>query len=188
MSYQVDDVLKAMIGEVSQVLKSNDDVNKAMIRHWCEALEDNNPLYTDEGYSKKSEYGSIIMPPAMVQSHCLPVMWPKKQTPPDPLAKAMKICTEAGYSAIVGISISYEFYRPLYPGDQIRYRIKLANASSEKTTKLGQGYFVTSEYSYTNQNGEAISTQFLTVLAYKPSDRNLHNEEVVHGMGNKVLG
>jgi uncharacterized protein len=29
------------------VREGQDAVNEAMIRHWCEALEDRNPIYTD---------------------------------------------------------------------------------------------------------------------------------------------
>ena len=28
------------------------EVNEYLIRHWCETLEDGNPLYLDDGYAK----------------------------------------------------------------------------------------------------------------------------------------
>ena len=35
--------LQAMVGQESELQVCKDDVNKAMIRHWCEAMEDGNP-------------------------------------------------------------------------------------------------------------------------------------------------
>lgn len=169
MSKELYDILQSMVDEESELRMGNDQVNKAMIRHWCESLEYSNPLYTDEAYARDSEYGGIIMPPTMVQAYCVPIMWPKKETPSQPFDKAMHLCAQYSYSAIVGISMDYEFLGPLHPGDDILYKIRFVSVSPEKTTKLGQGYFVTCKYSFSNQNGTPICNQYFTVLAYKPS-------------------
>jgi len=161
--------LQALVGEEAGPFSANDEVNKAMVRHWCEAMEDSNPLYTDEGYAKKSKYGGIMAPPQMVQAFCLPPLWPKGETPPDPLAKAVRKLDEVGYAGVVATTTSQEYFRPMRLGDRIYYRVKLASVSPEKTTRLGKGYFLTSEYIYTNQKGEAVCTQSFTVLKYVPA-------------------
>lgn len=38
--------LQAMVGEEAGPFEAVDEVNRAMIRHWCEAMEDENPLYS----------------------------------------------------------------------------------------------------------------------------------------------
>ena len=46
--------IQALFGKESPPETGVDGVSKEMIRHWCEAMEDGNPLYTDEGYAKKA--------------------------------------------------------------------------------------------------------------------------------------
>ncbi len=43
-----------------------DAVNLPMIRRWCEAMGERNPLYLDEGFAQTTEYGGIVAPPAML--------------------------------------------------------------------------------------------------------------------------
>ncbi len=54
--------VKALIGMEGPPVTGPDEVSKQMIRHWCEAVEDANPLYSDEGYVGKSKYCGIILP------------------------------------------------------------------------------------------------------------------------------
>jgi len=168
MSQGVYEKLQAMVGEETGPFEAADEVNKAMIRHWCEAMEDANPLYTDEGYAKKSKYGGIIAPPQMVQAYCIPPLWPKKVSP-DPQAKAVRMMDEAGYAGVVATTTSQEYFKPMRPGDRLSYKIKLVNVSPEKTTRLGTGHFLTSEYTYSNQKGEVVCVQSFTILKFKPA-------------------
>jgi acyl dehydratase len=167
MSQVYDEVL-AMVGQEAEPRQGPDEVNGAMIRHWCEAMEDGNPLYSDEEYAKQSEYGGIIAPPQMVMSYCMAPIWPESKEEPDPFGKAVKIMKDAGYFGIVATTTSYEFFKPMLLGDRISIKKKLANISPEKKTRLGTGHFLTAEYIYTNQKGEPICVQSFTVLTFKP--------------------
>jgi len=168
MSRDVYAELLAMVGEQAGPFESEDEVNRAMIRHWCEAMEDANPLYTDEDYARTSEYGGVIAPPPMVQAYCLAPLWPRKETG-DPLAKATGLMDEAGYHGVVATGTSQEYIRPLRPGDRVSYTIRLAGVSPEKNTRVGRGHFITAEYSYSNQHGELVCVQPFTVLKFKPA-------------------
>lgn len=168
MSTELYALLKAMEGKESEPKAGNDRVNEAMIRHWCEAMQDANPAYTDESFARTGPYGGVIAPPTMVQAYCTPILWPKVETAPDPIFEAVQMCVEAGYSASLGISIGYEFLHPLRPGDQVVYTIKFLSVSPQKTTRAGTGYFLTSQYSYRNQSGTPVCEQQLVVLQYKP--------------------
>lgn len=160
--------LQAMVGEVAGPFKSSDEVNRAMIRHWCEAMEDGNPLYQDEKYAKSSEYGGIIAPPQMAQVFCMPPLWPKREMT-DPQAKAVQMMDEAGYFGVVATTTSQEYFRPLRLGDRLSYTIKLSNVSPGKKTRLGTGHFITSEYTYKNQDGDVVCIQPFTILKFKPA-------------------
>ncbi len=160
--------LSAMVGEESAPKRGVDPVNQAMIRHWCEAMQDGNPLYTDEKIAKANGYASIIAPPQMVQAYSMSPQWPKSEEEPDPLGKAVKMMKDAGYYGIVATTTSQEYFEPMYPGDLIFQKVKLANVSPEKKTRLGKGHFVTAEQTYSNQNDELICIQSFTVLIFKP--------------------
>ena len=160
--------LQAMVGQESELQLCKDEVNKAMIRHWCEAMEDGNPVYTDEEVAKQSKYGGIIAPPQMVQAFSTPPLWPKKEREPDPFAKAVRMMADAGYFGIVATTTTQEYFVPMRPGDHLRFKVKLAAVSPEKTTRIGTGHFVTAEYTYVNQKDEVVCVQSFTVLTFKP--------------------
>ena len=56
------------IGKLTPPRVPLDEVSESDIRHWCEVMQDANPLYSDTEYARNSEYGGMIAPPAMVQS------------------------------------------------------------------------------------------------------------------------
>lgn len=167
MSQDIYEKLKAMVGEEAGPFEATDEVNRAMIRHWCEAMEDGNPLYSDEEYAKKSKYGGIIAPPQMAQVFCMAPLWPKKELT-DPQANAVRMMDEAGYFGVVATTTSQEYFRPLRLGDRLTYTLRLASVSPEKKTRVGIGHFITSEYTYRNQDGEVVCIQPFTVLKFKP--------------------
>jgi acyl dehydratase len=164
--------LQAMVGEEAGPFDSNDEINKAMIRHWCEAMEDGNPLYTDEEYAKTTEFGGIIAPPQMPQAYCVPPLWPIEDLPPHPMAKAVGLAREAGYFGIVATSTSQEYFGPMRLGDKLNYKIKLTEVSPEKTTRMGTGFFITNEYFYFNQKGELICRQPFIIFQFKPASKS----------------
>ncbi len=162
--------VQSLIGKESSPKPGPDKVDKATIRHWCETMEDENPLYTDEEIAEKSEYKGIIAPPQMVQSYCMSPIWPIAETvEKDSFATAVDIMQDAGYFGIVATTTRYKFHEPMRPGDRIYQKVKLATVSPEKKTRLGTGYFLTAEQAYTNQNDDLICVQSFTVLTFKPA-------------------
>ena len=60
--------LRAGIGRNGPVFVARDPVNPAMIRHWCDAMEDDNPFYTDPEAAARSLHGGLVAPPAMLMA------------------------------------------------------------------------------------------------------------------------
>ena len=61
--------LKAFEGrEVGEPFVARDPVNQPMIRHWCDAMDDANPVYTDPELAAQSVHGGIVAPPTMLQA------------------------------------------------------------------------------------------------------------------------
>lgn len=169
MSSEIYEDILAMIGQESGKIEAEDEVNEAMIRHWCEAMEDANPLYTEPEYARTTKYGGIVAPPQMVQAYSSQRLWPKLDSHSNPLAEAVEKLDKAGYFGVVATSTSQEYFAIMRPGDHISYNVRLNSVSSEKATRLGRGYFITANYSYTNQTDTLVCRQLFTILKFKPT-------------------
>ena len=175
MCPNVYDELKAMMKREPFEEVATDKVCKQMIRHWCEAMEDANPMYTDEEYAGKSKYGSITAPPAMAPAWIMPPLWPRKDEWMVGVYKSVvDTCAMGGFDQIVETDNDMEFFRSLLPGDREHATARVYDFTPEKKTALGNGHFVTIEFNYTNQKGELICTQRVTSFVYKPGG----NDEV----------
>ena len=69
-SSELDQKLQAMVAAARPVVgpPARDPVNQPMIRHWCDAVSDMNPVYTDEEAAAASLHGGIVAPPTMLQA------------------------------------------------------------------------------------------------------------------------
>lgn len=150
-------------------LVSPDEVNAAMIRHWCEVLQDHNPIYTDPEAAAASSHGGLVAPPTMLQ------VWPMrglhtKGGPGSPPQALIGLLAEAGYPSIVATDCEQEYARYLRPGDRVTATTTVETVSEEKHTGLGDGFFVTCRCEYTDQAGEAVGTQRFRMLMYRPKE------------------
>ena len=68
---------------------------------------------------------------------------------------------------IAVVQADCRFYLPLRPGDTLRSELRLADCSRRKKTRLGEGYFVTTERLFRNQRDELVRTQAFTVFHYR---------------------
>ncbi|MFC2059424.1 MaoC family dehydratase N-terminal domain-containing protein [Chloroflexota bacterium] len=182
MTQDMYEELQMLIGQEGPLITGPDLVCKAMIRHWCEAMEDANPLYADEQYATRSKYGSIISPPMMIQSWSMAPLWPdgqelqfrhpekvsKTEGSPNPAWKANRILANAGYIGTVVTDNTFEFFGQLFPGDKAIVSVRLSDISPEKETSRGNGHFITTTRTTTNQNGELICKQSFTLFKFKP--------------------
>jgi len=159
--------LKTLIGQEGVPREAVDEVCQPMIRHWCEAMQDGNPLYTDEDYARKSKYGGTIAPPTMLLTWTMPPLWPPREEPPHPFEQFLEKLDKAGFYGIIVTNVAQKYYRPLFPGDRVTFTYKVTDVSPEKKTALGNGYFVTTGFTFINQKGETVGTQSFTVLKYR---------------------
>ena len=75
------DKLRGFVGRSAGApSKAWDAVNQAMIRHWCDAVGDRNPVYTDPAAAAASVHAQIVAPPTMLQA------WTMKGLVPPPPA------------------------------------------------------------------------------------------------------
>jgi acyl dehydratase len=158
--------LRAMIGVPSAADVARDAVNPAMIRHWCDAMADANPVYTDADFATKSVHGGLVAPPAMLNAWTMPGLpgRPKAGSGPNP----MRALDEAGFTSVIATNSEHEYLRYLRLGDLLHGHNELVDVSAEKQTALGLGHFVTSRTTYRTQTGEEVGRMFFRLLKFKP--------------------
>jgi len=146
-----------------------DEVNAAMIRHWCVALGDTNPVYTDAVAAAASVHGGIVAPPTMLQAWVMaPGPGPRPTTGGNAQDELMNLLDEAGFTSVVATNCEQEYVRYVRPGDQLTSRRSIESVSEEKTTGLGVGHFVTTRQSYYDAAGELVGTMDFRILKYRP--------------------
>jgi hypothetical protein len=149
-----------------------DPVNQPMIRHWCYALDDMNPVYLDPEFAEKSRFGGIVSSPVMLQTWTMPA--PKIEgiaerggVPMEMGRNPASFIEDAGFTSIVATNSEFEIERYPRLGDVISVTQEFEDISDEKRTSLGTGHFVTWLSTYTDQNGEVLGRQRFRVFRFK---------------------
>jgi uncharacterized OB-fold protein/acyl dehydratase len=162
--------LDAVIGLESEPWRARDPVNQPMIRHWCDAVGDRNPVYTDPELAARSRFGGIVAPPTMLQAWTMPGLVPAQSSPArgGPLGEVMRLLDEAGYTSVVATNCRQEYRRYLVPGDLLSIRSHVEAVSDEKQTALGSGRFVDQRMVYRDQRGEEVASMSFRILKFRP--------------------
>ncbi|MDX1384706.1 MAG: MaoC family dehydratase N-terminal domain-containing protein, partial [Thermoanaerobaculia bacterium] len=166
--------LREYVGETTgPPQRARDAVNQAMIRHWCDAMGDANPAYTDAAAAAASVHGGIIAPPTMLQAWILPgiEMASELDEPRDKQQELHRLLTEHGYSSVVATNCEQGYTRYLRPGDEISAETVVESISEEKATALGIGYFIDTHTRFTDQKGEEVGWMKFRVLKFIPEQR-----------------
>ena len=145
-------------------------VNESMIRHWCEALGDRNPVYTDPEAAPRLVHKGIVAPPTMLQAWTLPgiemanpaTMQKNKQV------ELHQLLSDQGYTSVVATNCEQGYMRYLRPGDRISTTTVIESISPEKATALGIGYFINTRDIFRDQRGEEVASMTFRVLKFKP--------------------
>jgi uncharacterized protein len=160
--------LKAFEGQSSGITQvAHDEVNLAMIRHWCDAIGDDNPVYLDADAAAASVHGDIIAPPAMLQAW---TMWGVRPRPParGPQDELTRLLDDAGFTSVVATNCEQEYHRSVRLGDRLSSRSTIESVSDEKATGLGIGHFVTTRISYVDQHDAPVADMRFRILKFKP--------------------
>ena len=176
MTESLDGRLQALVGLPISDAGPNtapDPVNQPMIRHWCAAFEDWNPIYTDPEAAAQSRFGEIVAPPLMLQTWTMatPIITGIAERGGSPVeggrAGVLTLLDDAGYIATLASNSEFEIVRYLRLGDLVTSETHLESVSDEKNTRIGPGYFVTWLTTYT-VGDEVVGRQRFRILKFKP--------------------
>ena len=167
---ELEAALQGYVGlEVGPPERGPSPVNEPMIHHWCEILEDRNPVYSDPAIAKRSVHGGIVAPPAMLHAWVMHgvEMARLDDAPANREFELHQLLAEYGYTAVVGTNVEQRFTRYLRPGDEVSQSITIDSISDEKATALGVGYFIETRNRFTDQNGEEVGEMRFRTLRYR---------------------
>ena len=161
--------------EVSQV-----ECCEYLIRHWCETIEDGNPLYLDEAYARSRGFRGLVAQPGMlICTLTLPYRWPWPEGYRS--QRLIHFYLKKLLELPVGILANYEkwFYEPVQIGDRVSSTVRLLKISPWRRTRLGEGYFTTVETNYYNQHDAVVARANTSLFSYggkRDSDGQLRPE------------
>lgn len=173
---ELEAALQSYVGqEIGPPWVASDPVNEAMIRHFCAAVGDKNPVYLNPEVAAASVHGGMVAPPTMMDAWTMPGMdagWVHTEgEPQDKQVELHRLLSDEGYTGVVGTNQEQEYERYLRPGDRLRARIVFDAISEQKATPLGLGYFISTKYTFLDQNDEQVGSMSFRVLKYKPAQQ-----------------
>ncbi len=127
------------------------EIEKGLIKQFAQAIDDPNPLWQDEEYARKSKYGGLIAPPALV----IALGWSDFQAD-GPRARA----------GLHG-GTDLEYYQPIRAGDTITITNTLIDAQEKDSRRLGKMAVFTYERTYKNQRQEVVAKCRQLVINYR---------------------
>ncbi len=142
---------------VEQDLPANyPDASKHNIMVWADAIGDNNPLWTDEDYAKKSRFGTITAPPTFFWKVCSANT--TLQVPPLPGAE-FPATQNIGHLNVQDV---VESYRPVCVGDHFKVKVKIVDIFRKQLKTLGPSIFCQVQANFINQHGDLTATIWQT--------------------------
>jgi len=165
------EALAALVGRPSgPVSIGRDTVDANMIRHWCEAMGDENPVYRTDAAARAVGLPGLIAPPTMVQAWIMTGLAGTQAreraraaaaaAPLDPGAspqeQMMALFDEEGLTSVVATNCEQEYVRPLVPGERVLISSVIEAISDRKQTALGEGRFATSSLRFVAVPDESV--------------------------------
>jgi uncharacterized OB-fold protein/acyl dehydratase len=195
------DALAALIGQPSGAPNlSPDAVNLPMIRHWVEAMGDENPVYVSDEAAWANGLTEVIAPPTMLQAWIMRGLRASQETEAareagtaqgdGPNDMMMTLLDAEGLTSVVATNCEQHYDRPLVVGDRVIVRSVIEAISEPKRTGLGTGRFITTRLDYTSvpdaevpahpttaeivalaERGEPVATMRFRILKYLPPQK-----------------
>jgi uncharacterized OB-fold protein len=194
--------LAELVGQVSGAPNlSWDAVNVPMIRHWVEAMGDENPVYLSDEAAQAAGYDSLIAPPSMLQAWIMRGLKLSNEVEAAREAgdsqgdgrsnRMMALLDDEGLTSVVATNCTQKYGRPLVVGDRVLVRSVIESISDPKRTMLGTGRFVTTRLDYVAvpdasvpsgplseeqvqvlyDAGEPVATMLFRILKFMPVER-----------------
>jgi len=142
--------LAALVGRRSGAPQvAPDAVNLAMIRHWVEAMGDENPVYLSEEAATDAGFGGIVAPPTMLQAWIMrglkaSLEAESRRAEPETTAgsdndRMMALLDDEGRTSVVATNCDQHYVRPLRLGERLVTTSTIEDITAEKKTDSVRG-------------------------------------------------
>jgi uncharacterized OB-fold protein/acyl dehydratase len=165
--------LQELVGlEIGPPVPAPDEVNVPMIRHWCEAIGDTNPVYLDADAAAVSVHGGLVAPPTMLQAWVMTGFPGPRRDGEGPYHQMNALLFSRGFTSVVATNSEQTYERYLRPGDRLTMRTVIDDISPEKTTALGAGHFITTRQDYFDGDGELVGSMKFRIIRFRPAAKS----------------
>ena len=125
------EALAALAGQVSGApVLSPEAVNLAMIRHWVEAMGDENPVYVSDTAARDAGFEQLYAPPTMLQAWIMRGLRASQEVEAaraagtsqgdgGPNEVMMALLEAEGLTSVVATNCEQTYARPLVVGDRV---------------------------------------------------------------------
>lgn len=135
--------LRSRIGIERVPYRYNEEATRDAIRHFCDGIGDDNPLFRDETFAKKSRYGCIVAPLCFLNS----VSWAN--------GGGMGLPGVHGFNA----GVDWLTFDVIRVGDYISVRQKLTDVIEKQRSQMGgRAVLQVAQTTYWNQKGVMLAT------------------------------
>ncbi len=117
-------------------------IDRDMIRHFAQAVDDPNPLWSDEAFAARSRYGGITAPPTLALILAFD--------------RILQLLASNPSLTVLHGSTELESLVPIRPGDVVTVSMQVANVRERKGEK-GSTFFVSFEMTCRNQKEEEVA-------------------------------
>ena len=145
-----------------------DPVNQPMIRHWVDAIGDDNPIYIDEAAAKAAGHPGVVAPPAMIQVWTMMGLGGTRAGD-DPIGPIIELFDSAGYIGVVATNCDQTYHRYLRPGEDVSVVAELTDVVGPKRTALGEGYFISQRITW-QVGDEDVAEMDWRILKFRPAE------------------
>ncbi len=161
----------ALLDEIEKYLGAEGEpivyrIDAGAIKFFADSLMDPDPQYGDEDYAKVTRHGGAIAPPTFYGG----ATSLRNLKAGDPRTMQSVDWPRSPEYSGVNAGDDFELVGPIRPGDTLTCREKLADAY-EKQGRSGHLIFVTTEKTFTNQQGKVVLIRRVTsaLRRIKPS-------------------
>ena len=152
----------------SKARVGRDPVNQPMIRHWVDALGDENQIYVDDAAARAAGHPGVVAPPAMIQVWTMMGLGGDRPGD-DPIGPIMELFDDAGFVGVVATNCDQTYHRYLRPGEDVSVVAELTDVVGPKNTALGEGYFISQRITW-QVGDEDVAEMDWRILKFRPAD------------------
>lgn len=142
---------RKLIGAETEPVYGRYPVEYEAIRRYCHMSDDDNPLFLDPEYAKKTKYGGVVSPPLLVGNFAGPGPWPPAREGP-----SLPPIPSPGNRRI-NLTTEWEFLKPVKVGDHLSSTSRIADVYIKGIRLDPKAFWTVTERIIRNQQGEVVA-------------------------------